>query len=81
MSRIGSRSVAIPKGATYKIETGIFYAEGPKGKLSVELPPCIELETQDNAIVFKRKDDLKQSKAYHGLVRNLVKNALIGSRS
>ncbi len=78
MSRIGRVSVAIPKEAKIKIESDKFIAEGPKGKLSVDIPASIELEVKDDHVEFKRKSDLKKDKALHGLIRNLVNNVLIG---
>ena len=78
MSRIGKVAVEIPKEAKIKNEPGMFMCEGPKGKLSVKIPQSIELEVNDNRISFKRKSDSKTDRAFHGLIRNLVKNALIG---
>jgi len=78
MSRIGKVSVEIPKEAKIKIEDNVFYAEGAKGKLSVKIPQSIELEVKDNLIKFKRKNDSKKDRELHGLIRNLVNNALIG---
>jgi len=78
MSRIGKKPVQIPKEAKLKIEGGVFYAEGPKGKLSVNIPSCIDVVVKDAMVEFHRKGDEKADYAYHGLIRNLVKNALIG---
>ena len=78
MSRIGKVAVEIPKEVKIKIESGMFQCEGPKGKSSVKIPQLIELEVNDNRISVKRKNDTKNDRAFHGLIRNLVKNALIG---
>lgn len=78
MSRIGKKDLVIPKGVKTKIENGTFWAEGPKGKLSVDVPDCIKLDMKDDKISFSRDIDTKYSRSQHGLIRNLVKNALVG---
>ncbi|MBU1863954.1 MAG: 50S ribosomal protein L6 [Candidatus Omnitrophica bacterium] len=78
MSRIGKKRVQIPKEAKVTVENNIFYAEGPKGKLSVDIPQAITLDIKDTTIGFERNNDSKKDRAYHGLIRNLVNNALIG---
>jgi large subunit ribosomal protein L6 len=52
--------------------------EGPKGKLSQDYVPEVEIAVNDGAVVVTRKNDSKQAKAYHGLYRNLVNNMVIG---
>lgn len=81
MSRIGSKSVAIPKDAKHSFAQGVFTAEGPKGKQTVQVPDCVQLEIKDNEICFSRTNDSKYAREQHGLIRNLVKNALKGVTS
>jgi len=78
MSRIGKRPVTIPKEAKIKVEQNVFYAEGPKGKLSVCIPPAIDCTVKDSVVLFTTKSTLKKDREKHGLVRNLVNNIIIG---
>ncbi|MDP2790526.1 MAG: 50S ribosomal protein L6, partial [Rectinemataceae bacterium] len=52
--------------------------EGPKGKLSQEYLPEVDIVITDGAVHVSRKSDSKQAKACHGLYRNLVNNMVIG---
>ncbi len=50
--------------------------QGPKGKLSVPLPPGIRLEQKDAVLVAVRQTE--EQRALHGLARALVANAVQG---
>lgn len=50
--------------------------QGPKGALSVPVPPGIRFEKQDGRLVALREND--EQSAVHGLARSLVANALRG---
>jgi len=43
MSRIGMRPVAIPPGVKVTVEPTVFHVEGPKGKLSQEYRPEVQI--------------------------------------
>jgi large subunit ribosomal protein L6 len=49
-----------------------------KGELSLELPDVITIENNEGDVELKRKDELKKSRAFHGLFRALVNNMVIG---
>jgi large subunit ribosomal protein L6 len=78
MSRIGIRPVQIPQGVKINVAPTSVSVEGPKGKLSQEYLPEVEIVVADGAVHFTRKNDSRQAKAYHGLYRNLVNNMVIG---
>jgi large subunit ribosomal protein L6 len=78
MSRIGKLPVDIPAGVTITVgETEITVA-GPKGTLAVLVQPNTTTKVEDNKIIVSRKDDEAKSKAWHGLQRTLLNNAVIG---
>ena len=54
--------------------------KGPKGKVVQEFPSVITLEKDEEkkVILVKRPNDEKQSKAFQGLTRALVANAVKG---
>ena len=78
MSRIGIRPVQIPQGVKVNITPTNVTVEGPKGKLSQEYIPEVEIVVADGVVTVARKNDSKQAKAFHGLYRNLVNNMVIG---
>jgi large subunit ribosomal protein L6 len=51
---------------------------GPKGELTQKYHPVISFESQGDEIIVSRANDEKQTKAYHGLYRNLLNNMVIG---
>lgn len=78
MSRIGKQPVSIPDKVKVEVKGQQISAEGPKGKLSLELPKRTSALVKDKTIVVSRKDDTSESKALHGLSRSLVNNMLQG---
>lgn len=52
--------------------------KGPKGQLSAPLFPGITVKVEENEIMVGRTSDEKQTKAFHGLVRSLLENHVLG---
>jgi large subunit ribosomal protein L6 len=78
MSRIGNKPVDLPKGVKVNFAGSLLSVEGPKGKLSEACDPKIAFESKGDLIVVTRADEEKNTKAKHGLYRNLLNNMLIG---
>ena len=78
MSRIGKIPVKVPGGIKITFQNEEMIVEGPKGKLQQKYHPVIEFKTEGDVIVVSRKNEEKQSKAYHGLYRNLLNNMIVG---
>ncbi len=78
MSRIGKKSVQIPKGVKLKRENELLEVEGPKGKLSYNVPPLIDLVIGEDSVEVKRRSDLRQDRSLHGLARTLIANMVQG---
>ncbi|MBN1994948.1 MAG: 50S ribosomal protein L6 [Anaerolineae bacterium] len=78
MSRIGKLPVPIPKGVTVTINKNSVVVKGPKGELSRDFPPEIELKEEDGQIVAARSSDHRLHRAKHGLVRALLYNMVTG---
>ena len=68
----------MPKTVKASIKDGVITVEGPKGKLSQEISPAINVAIEDGKVVVTRDNDEKQTKAYHGLMRQLIHNMIIG---
>jgi large subunit ribosomal protein L6 len=78
MSRIGRIPVKVPQGVKVSFQNEVMTVEGPKGKLTQKYHPVITFENKGDAIVVDRANEEKQTKAYHGLYRNLLNNMVIG---
>ena len=70
--------VEVPKGVEVTLEGRTFSAKGPKGKLSLEIHPEIEVKTDGTTVEAHRPTDQPRHKALHGLVRSLVANMVKG---
>lgn len=78
MSRIGKKPIKIPEGVELKIEGQEVKAKGPKGELSLKVKPEIKLELKDKALNLKIDKQDKQTRAFWGLFRSLINNAVLG---
>jgi len=78
MSRIGKKTIVIPKGVTVKVLDGAVEVQGPKGKLRQPLPPGILFSQDAGALVAKLSREDDELRKFHGLARSLVANAVAG---
>jgi len=66
----------VPAGVKIQIAPSFVEVQGPKGKMSVNLPKGITLEQKGAELHAIRQDD--EHAALHGLARALVANAVHG---
>ena len=78
MSRIGRLPVPIPEKVTVAVRDRTVHVEGPKGNLSLAVPPDITVEVAGGKILCRRPSDEKRHRALHGLTRALVANMVAG---
>ncbi len=79
MSRVGYKPITVPKGVKVAVQGTKVNVEGPKGKLVQELTSSfITVAVKGEEVSVDRANDAKQTKAYHGLYRNLINNMVIG---
>jgi large subunit ribosomal protein L6 len=78
MSRVGRKPIPIPKGVRVEKSNGVIKVSGPKGELTAQVHPRIELEISSDQILVKRKSDARIDKALHGLWRALINNMIVG---
>jgi large subunit ribosomal protein L6 len=81
MSRIGKIPVKVPAGVKVTFQDEVMTVEGPKGKLSQKYHSLINFENKGAEIVVSRVNEEKQTKAFHGLYRNLLNNMITGVSS
>ena len=80
MSRIGKKPIPVPAGVKVAVDGQNVAIEGKLGKLNREVRPEIEVTYDDESksILVGRKNDDRQSRAFHGLTRSLLNNMVIG---
>ena len=78
MSRIGKQPIEIPAGVTITVGDKEITVAGPKGSLVVPVQPQTETKVEGTQIIVTRKDDEPKSRAWHGLQRALINNAVQG---
>lgn len=78
MSRIGKLPVPVPQSVTVEIKKNLVTVKGPKGELSRDFPPEINLKQEDGQIIATRNSDHRTHRAKHGLTRALLNNMVVG---
>jgi large subunit ribosomal protein L6 len=78
MSRIGKKPIIIPEGVKINLDKSTIKVQGPKGLLSMEIPYGVEVSINNGTIEVKTASESRKGKAYHGLVRTLAANMVIG---
>lgn len=78
MSRIGKKPVIFDKNVKISKAGNIIEVSGPKGKLTLAVDDLIDVEIKENEVTFTRKNELKKTRALHGLYRSLLQNMVTG---
>ena len=78
MSRIGRLPITVPAGVDVTFDGRVITVKGPRGVLTRELPPRIEVTREGETLVVTRPTENKLDKSLHGLTRTLVNNMVIG---
>lgn len=77
MSRVGNKPIKL-NDVTITLENNEIIIEGKKGKLAIQQLSGIEVKIEEGIAIISRKDENKQTKANHGLIRSLINNAVTG---
>ncbi|CAF0698880.1 50S ribosomal protein L6 [Candidatus Methylacidithermus pantelleriae] len=78
MSRIGRKPIPIPQGVRVVVEGKKVQVVGPKGELAHELPPFLEARVEDGSLRLENHGQEREHKAFYGLHRSLLANAVQG---
>jgi len=78
MSRIGKLPIEIPKGVKINFVDSVLTVQGPNGKLSRVIMPCVTLNMSETSLEVTRNDEATSSRAAHGLTRTLINNMVTG---
>lgn len=86
MSRVGRKPILIPEGVEVKTEGYETKIKGPKGELFIKIRPEIKIETKSSSkkgekekqILVSPQKETKKTRAFWGLTRALLFNAVQG---
>jgi len=78
LSRIGKLPIEIPSGVTITVDSGDVTVEGPKGKLVQFITPAVNVKVENGVFTVEPKDESREARAQHGLMRALVNNMVTG---
>jgi len=78
MSRIGKKSIVIPREVEIKINNNSLVAKGPKGEAVLNIPKEIAIEISDNILKVTPVVINKDTKALWGTTRAHINNLIQG---
>src|ERR1700744_4365727 len=79
MSRIGLKPIPVPDKVKVTVAGPQVNIEGPRGKVSHQLPSGIEAALEGKILTIKNAGGTRQHKALHGLSRSLLANHIQGT--
>jgi large subunit ribosomal protein L6 len=77
LSRIGKKTIPIPKGVEVAISDGTISVKGPKGALTRKIIPLVKVHVAEGLIHCTAEND-RTSKQVWGLMRVLIDNMVTG---
>ena len=78
MSRIGKKTIAVPKGVTVTLDGQSVTVKGPKGESSWTVADEIEVTQKGDELSLGLRSDTQRGRAMWGLSRTLVDNMVVG---
>ena len=78
MSRIGKKLIQIPKDVSLTITEDKILVKGKFGSLEQSLLNLLHFNISDDQLFITRINDEKKTREYHGLMRALVQNMVLG---
>ena len=78
MSRIGKKTIAVPKGVTVTLDGQSVSVKGPKGERTWTVAEEIEVKQEGDELSLTPRADTQRARAMWGLSRTLVDNMVVG---
>lgn len=78
LSRVGKAPITVPNGVSVSTESKEIVVKGIKGELRQTLFDDLEVKIEDQIITVMPKNKSQETRARHGLLRNLINNMVIG---
>ncbi len=73
--------IPIPQGTEVKVEGNKVTAKGPRGELTREFHPDMDISIEEENLLVRRPSDSGMHRSLHGLTRSLVANMVEGVTS
>ncbi len=78
VSRVGKKEIAIPAGAEITFSNSVVNVKGSKGQLQQPITGDIDITINKELVEITARNDAKETRALHGLYRQLLANMLQG---
>ena len=78
MSRVAKNPITLPKGVDLALEGSQVTVKGPKGALTLDVHPNVELRQEDGVVTFRPRGDEPEYWAMAGTMRARVNNMVVG---
>jgi len=78
MSRVGLKTIVLPKNVQVTVQGQQVTVTGPQGKLVRSFHPDFKIVIEDETVRVERPTDSLQHRATHGLTRALLANMVTG---
>lgn len=78
MSRIGKQIIEIPSGTTVEVANGVITVKGPKGTLTRDLNPKVEISIEGNQATVVPVDNDLPTQSLWGTFASLLQNMVTG---
>ena len=78
MSRIGKLIVPLPEGVSATQKEAMVSIKGPKGELSQQIHPLLDLSIGADGIKVEKKNNARKTDALSGMTRSLINNMVTG---
>ena len=78
LSRIGRKPIPVPSGVEIEVLEGGVTVKGPRGTLTQNYHPEVNVRVEDGSVLVERLSDSKFHHSLHGLTRSLIANAVTG---
>jgi large subunit ribosomal protein L6 len=78
MSRIGNRTITVPKGVTLTVKDGVVEGKSAQGQLTVRVPEGVAVSLQDGQMQVSVSGTAPRLNALQGTTRSLIANMVQG---
>lgn len=79
LSRVGKRPVVLPKGVSVTVTDSRIDIQGPKGKLSMAVPPSVTCKQESGSVVIESSAPGRDGARMQGLARALLASRVKGA--
>lgn len=78
MSRIGLKTIKIPKNVEISVEHAVVTVKGPKGELKQPIARELSVSMEEGDLNVSRPNNQRRNRSQHGLARTLISNMVHG---